>query len=166
MGNQYYHTQKKRKHQLTHPIICTKENAWLGEAYYFWIDEADAVFWGNTSKRRTREFEVYKAQINFDDILDTVFNKDHYFFWISQVEKAAKNFVKKTGIKPTLKEINDFFKEKGAWDGLDGIQFQDISNNPNHFFVKEFQYKKRIQVAIYNAKIIINFVTHFDDVCV
>lgn len=166
MEEHFYHTQEKRDNKLTAPIICTKDNAWLGDGFYFWVNEDDAVFWGNSSKKRTGEYEIYKAEINLEEILDTVFNREHYYFWIKQIEKAAKNFVKKTGMKPTLKEINDYFCDKDIWSEIGGIMFQDISSNPNHYMVKEFQYKKRIQVAIYNDKIISNFAYHFDGVCV
>lgn len=105
----FYHTQENRKEELTEPIICIKDNAWLGVAFYFWENEDDADFWGVKFKNKTGKYDVYKAKIISDDILDTVFNREHYYFWIKQVEKAAKNFVKKTGSKPSLKEINDFF---------------------------------------------------------
>ncbi len=157
----FYHTQENRNNRLSEPILCVKENAWLGEAYYFWENEDDAVFWGIKFKTKTGKYDIYKAEIIFDNILDTVFNREHYYFWIKQIEKAAKNFVKKTGSKPTLKEINDFFKEKGIWTNIDGILFQDISENPVHFMVKEFQYKKRIQLALYHKEKIINFALHF-----
>ncbi len=153
----FYHTQENRNITLDEPIKCTKDNAWLGEAYYFWENEDDAVFWGIKFKNKTGKYDIYKAEVVFDDILDTVFNRDHYFFWIKQIEKAAKYFVKKTGTKPTLKEINDFFTDRGIWKEINGILFQDISENPVHFMVKEFQYKKRIQLALYNKEKIVNF---------
>jgi len=157
----YYHTQENRKEELTEPVFCIKDSAWLGNAYYFWENEEDADFWGVRFKNKTGKYDVYKAEIISDDILDTVFNREHYHFWIKQVEKAAKIFVKKTGSKPTLKEINDFFKERNIWTKIDGILFQDISENPIHFMVKEFQYKKRIQLALYNKEKINIFALHY-----
>ncbi len=157
----YYHTQENRGEELQEPIFCNKENAWLGNAYYFWESEDDAIFWGVKFKRKTGEYDVYKAEIISDDILDTVFNREHYYFWIKQIEKAAKNFIKKTGSKPSLKEINDFFKDRNIWDEIDGILFQDISENSVHFMVEEFQYKKRIQLALYNKEKIHTFALHY-----
>ncbi len=157
----FYHTQENRNEELTEPIFCNKDNAWLGEAFYFWENEDDAVFWAVKFKNKTGKYNIYKSKIISDDILDTVFNREHYYFWIKQVEKAAKNFVIKTGSKPSLKEINDFFKEKDMWSEFDGILFQDISENPIHFMVKEFQYKKRIQLALYNKEKIHNFTLHY-----
>lgn len=161
-----FHTQEKRAQQLTSAILCVKDNAWLGEAYYFWIDENDAIYWGIKSKRRSGYYEIYEARIDCSNVLDTVFNEDHYRFWIKQIEKVAQNFITKARIKPTLKEINDYFREKGIWSNLDGIMFQDISNNSDHFFVKEFQYKKRIQIAVYNYAIVSNFAFRFEGQCV
>ena len=157
----FYHTQEKRNKCLDSPIVCDKDNAWLGQAYYFWENEDDAVFWGVKFKQRTGEYDIYKAEIITEDILDTVFDREHYIFWIKQIEKAAKFFIKKTGSKPTLKEINDFFYERNIWTDVDGILFQDISEKPIHFMVKEFQYKKRIQLALYNNEKITTFALHY-----
>ncbi len=162
----WYHTQEKRRYELKEPIICEKDNAWLGVGYYFWFDEGDAVYWGMKFKTKTGKFDIYKSQIVSEDILDTVFNQEHYEFWLKQIEKVAKNFVKKTGNKPTLKEINYYFHEKGVWKDVDGIIFQDISENPVHFLVKDFQYKKRIQLAVYKKQIICNFAHHYEGECV
>lgn len=163
----FYHTQENRSKKLQEPIICTNDNAWLGEASYFWEEENDAVFWGNTHKRKTGNYDIYSSDIIIDeDILDTVFNRLHYKWWIKQVEKVAKKFIKSTNSNPTLKEINDYFLEKGVWTKFDGILFQDISKNPVHFMVKEFQYKKRIQLALYNREKILNFALHYTGECV
>ncbi len=100
----FYHTQDDRMHLLTEPILCVKDNAWLGEAYYFWEEESDADFWGNKFKNKTGKYNVYISDISMNNVLDTVFNREHYVFWIKQVEKVAKNFIKKTNSKPTLKK--------------------------------------------------------------
>ena len=46
----------------------------------FWLDLEDAEEWGNKSKRGSNYYEVYQSEIQIDNILDTVFNEDHYFF--------------------------------------------------------------------------------------
>ncbi len=158
---EYYHTQENRDVDLDTPILCKKDNAWLGNAYYFWEDEDDADYWGIKFKNRTGSYDIYKAEIESNKILDTVFDRKHYEFWIKQIKKASKIFIKRTGNKPTLKEINDYFYEKNIWTEIDGILFQDISANPIHFLVKEFQYKKRIQLALYNNEKIITFALHY-----
>ncbi len=161
----YYHTQEKRSVKLSEPIKCKKDNAWLGDAYYFWEDESDAIFWGIKSKKTTGEYEIYKVDFEDMEVLDTVFNRIQYDFFIRQIEKVSKKFVKKTGIKPTLKEINDYFLDNNIWTKFDGILFQDISNNPDHYLVKGMQYKKRIQLALYNKNKIRTFAPHFDGYC-
>jgi len=59
-----YHTQERRATRLVNPILCTKSNAWLGDAFYFWDNELDAIIWGHRSKRSTGYFEIYKAEYN------------------------------------------------------------------------------------------------------
>lgn len=103
-----FHTQEKRLKPIAVPILCKKDDAWLGDAYYFWYDEADAVFWGNRFKRNTGKYQIYSADIISDNILNTVFNEDEYLLWIRIIEKAAKSFVKNTNEKTTLKQINTY----------------------------------------------------------
>ena len=45
----FYHTQENRNEKLENPIFCSKPNAWLGNAFYFWENEDDADFWGITT---------------------------------------------------------------------------------------------------------------------
>lgn len=160
-----YHTQEKRGSRLIAPITCTKDNAWLGVAWYFWYDEQDAVFWGNVSKKATRYYEVYKGDIDCQNVLDTVFNEEHYLFWIKQIDKVQVRFAK-LGKELTLKALNQFFKEEGKWTKFDGIMFQDISENQKNYILGQFQYKKRIQLAVYNYNIITNFALAFEGQCV
>ena len=162
-----YHTQEKRDHKLSFPLKCVRHDAWLGEAYYFWKEEFDAFNWGNSSKNRTSHFEIYQCEINSGNYLDTVFNEEHYYFWLTQLEKIAKKIIIKTGEKPTLKELNDYIKDKNIWPQVDFIQFQDLPINSEQSFVKPVLYRnnkvrtvafrKRIQIAVYNPEIISNF---------
>ena len=160
-----YHTQEKRDKELTGPIICRKDNAWLGVAWYFWYDDQDAFFWGQVSKNKTGYFEIYKADLECVNVLDTVFNEEHYLFWVKQVEKAKKAFLK-SGKNLTLKQLNDYFLDKKIWSQLDGIMFQHMAESGDAFIVKDFQYKKRIQLAVYNVDIIGNFALSSTEKCV
>lgn len=161
-----FHTQEKWAAVLTSPIKCLKENAWLGVAWYFWYDMEDAVFWGINSKRRTGYYEIYSASIDCTSILDTVFKEDHYLFWVKQIEKVQKLFVKKTGIAPTLKELNDYFLEKKVWVTCTGIMYQNIPPTGSNEIIKDFHYKKRIQLAVYDESIIRTFALNSDGQCV
>lgn len=162
-----FHTQEKRRKIMTFPQPCTRDDAWLGEGFYFWKEESDAFDWGHNSKRRTGHFEVYICEIDSNNFLDTVFNEKHYHFWISQLEKIAKKIMVKTHEKPTLKELNDYIRDKGVWPQVEFIQFQDLPTNSERSLVKPIEYKngkvrtvafrKRIQICVYNPKIISNF---------
>ncbi len=162
-----YHTQEKRQKPLDFPKPCIRDDAWLGEAYYFWKEEVDADDWGNNSKRRTKYYEVYECVLNSENCLDTVFNEEHYYFWIMQLEKIAKKIMIKTGEKPTLKELNDYIRDKNVWPQVDFIRFQDLPTNSERSLVRPILYKngkvrtvafrKRIQIAVYNKEIIFNF---------
>jgi len=159
-----YHTQEKWDLQITYPIICEDPEAWLGKAYYFWYTVDDAHYWGITMKRKRKYFEVYQAQINCDNLLDTVFNEGHYLFWLKNIEKALKRFAK-ANITASLTVINEYFKDNKIWTKFDGIMFQDIPTNPNKYVIPKFYYVKRIQVGVFNENIISNFVLRYDCVC-
>lgn len=173
----FYHTQESRRNILTEPIPCIREDAWLGNAIYFWHDLEDAEEWGNNSKRRHNYYEIYISDIETENVLNSVFNEEHYFFWYKQIEKVAKIIIAKTKMKPSIKELNDYFKERGTWDDLDGILFQDLPTNPNKLLIKPieynnkskkvvFPYRKRIQLAVYNSKIIHTFALYKREKCI
>ena len=137
----YYHTQESRKSILKDPIRCVRDDAWLGEAFYFWLDLEDADEWGIKSKRGSKYYEVYQSEIQIDNILDTVFNEEHYFFWFKQIEKVAKAIMSKTKMKPSLKELNDYLKERGLWNEIHGIKFQDLPANTERLLIRPIEYK-------------------------
>lgn len=156
-SREMYHTQEHKNKKLTFPVLCTKSNAWLGTAYYFWYDEIDAINWGNDFKGKNGYFEIYNANIDTNDILDTVFNEEHYKFWLSQIEKTAKKIFQLNGRKATIKDINQYLKEKANWqENITGVMFQDIPIK-NNLMVEQFYYRKRIQLAVYKKEIIKNF---------
>ncbi len=43
MEKKFYHTQESRDHRLANPIPCTRDDAWLGNAMYFWYEEVDGI---------------------------------------------------------------------------------------------------------------------------
>jgi len=161
-----FHTQEKRDKKLNNPAPTYHPESWLGDGYYFWYYEQDAIRWGIQSKKKTGYYEVYKADINCENVLDTVFNEEHYNFWIENIERAIKRFYKGNIKTLTIKYINDFFKEKGLLEGIDGVMFQDISFARENWVIDKFQYKKRIQLVVYNLPIMTNFVWHFEGKCV
>ena len=154
-----YHTQECRgTEKLEKPVACKRDDAWFGEAYYFWESIEDSDFWGKVSKKATGKYDVYKSTVNTYDFLDTVFNEKHYKVWSSSIEKLALKFKMELGKELSLKELNDYFKNKGLYKSVDGVVFQDISSNESHYLIKGMQYKKRIQLAVFNKLTIKDFV--------
>jgi hypothetical protein len=170
-----FHTQENRgTNKLQGPVKCIRDDAWLGDAFYFWQNEEDAKMWGETSKRKTGHYDVYKCNIDCENVLDTVFNEEHYNFWIKKIELVAKIITKKTRCKPTIKELNTYFKERGDWNEVSGIMFQDLPNKEYYTIIKPikygekqiyFTYRKRIQLALYNKELISNFVHYLAGEC-
>ena len=146
---EYYHTQEHRSIELTEPVLCNRADAWLGRGYYFWYDILDAREWGKNSKKSFEYFEIYKSQLSKENILDTVFNEEHYLFWLKMIETTANLITQKTGIKASIQEINEYFIEKALWNDLNGIQFQDLPKNQNLSLITNFYYRKRIQIVLF-----------------
>jgi hypothetical protein len=164
--NKYYHTQEDRGEILNAPIKCISDKAWLGDGYYFWESIEDAHWWGVKSKCAQGYYMIYVSNINTENVLNTVFEEDDYKWWLKLIERTAKKFIKKTGIKPTLKDINNFFRERNVFEDIDGIIFQDLPMNKNFLLINDdFWYKKRIQIAIYNERIIENFQLKTKETC-
>jgi len=161
-----FHTQGYHIPYLTEPKLCTRDDAWLGHGFYYWSEETDAIYWGKVAKKRYKKFSVYFSDIIGDDVLDTVFNAEHYKFWVESMEKVAEYLYKKTHRKPTIADINSYFLQRGGWDKkVPGIMFQDLPANETMTKVVGFYYKKRIQMAVFDSRIIANFIHHFDGEC-
>lgn len=161
-----YHTQGYSSPYLSDPILCTRHDAWLGSAIYFWNEEEDAVYWGINSKKSYKKYSIYTAEVDCEDVLDTVFEEDHYLFWVKCIEKAIKYLAKYSTRKPTIEDINVYLMSKGGWgEKVTGILFQDLPSNETISKVIGFYFRKRIQLAAFDKKIITNFVHHFDGDC-
>lgn len=160
-----YHTQGYKKPYLVEPIICKKSNAWLGTGYYFWYEEQDAIIWGVEAKIVWGKFVVYSSDIDCEDVLDTVFNEEHYLFFVSVIDKIAGDIIKKTNRKATIKEVNDILKKNNVWKDVTGILYQDIPNNPDRRKVDSLLYRKRIQLVAFDLNIVTNFAFHYEAAC-
>lgn len=149
-----FHTQENRGVVLSRPILCKRKDAWLGTAYYFWADEVDAIRWGIKSKRN--QYQIYSARIVSDNVLDTVFNEDHYRFFISAIERTANLIVKLTGKRPTQVDICEYLNTRAKWkEKIDVLLACDIPIGSSE--ILPIPVRKRIQAAVYNKKCIYEF---------
>ncbi|GAE83314.1 hypothetical protein JCM10512_1578 [Bacteroides reticulotermitis JCM 10512] len=113
--------------------------------------------WGHSSKKCTGAFEIYKANIETGNFLNTVFNEEHYNFYRSQIDKVGKHIYIKTGLKATVEDICEYINERAKWtDELDGIIFQDLPTGDS-ILIKKYPYRKRIQAVVYKLSCINNF---------
>lgn len=149
-----YHTQEKRKDRLFQPVLCTRRDAWLGYAYYFWADEYDADVWGTRSKKKTGHYEVYKGIIEGERILDTVFSETDYQFFLQTIDRVIKDCLNKSGRLPEIADVCNYLMRIAKWNNeLDGVLFCDSPNTD----IERFNYRKRIQLALYNLKCVVSF---------
>lgn len=154
MNQIMFHTQEDRGYVLTKPILCSRKNAWLGTAYYFWAEEDDAIRWGYDSKNGI--FQVYSARIESDKVLDTVFNKEHYDFFRNALERLAFKIVKKTGRKLSKSLLCEYLNERADWKKE--IEVLIVNDNPQgERELFPIPIRKRIQAAVYNEECIHEF---------
>lgn len=176
MTRKMFHTQEFRGEHISTPIPCTRDDAWLGSGAYFWLDVQDAIAWGKSSKRTTGQYAVYQADIDCEQVLDTVFNEEHYVVWLKVVEDISQKFMDETGEKLPLKFLNDYLIEK-IYPSLAilGVLFQDMPSSEKSTLVapvvsgtgkpRLFIYRKRIQLVAYQNEIIRSFTPHLTGDC-
>jgi len=167
-----YHTQEERPVKLDKPIICDDDLAWLGEGYYFWVEEEFARIWGEDKKKKaTGSYSIYSAWIMADHLLNTTFREADYFFFKECIEEAIQNS-KNLGEEINLKDIHQYMKDT-FWDelGVTGIIYDDLPINTHktskfrslhrvHSEVKPLYYKKRIQIVVFDLGNIRDFKLH------
>jgi hypothetical protein len=81
---------------------------------------------------------------------------------LKQIERVGKNWLVKTGKKIDLKQMNNYFRDRGVWKGVDGILFQDLPTNQDYLLVIGFYYRKKLQLVVYNNQIILSF-SHYQN---
>jgi len=159
-----YHTQECRYNdELRVPKICNSDKAWLGIGYYFWLEEEFAHYWGiDTKIKKTGAYDIYKAYIEEENILNASFNEKVYFRFREMIEKTVELF-KSKGKIVTLLQVNKFLSDN-FWkqNNVKGIIFDDIPRNKPEIeryysHIEPLYYKKRIQMVVFELKIIHNF---------
>jgi hypothetical protein len=159
-----YHTQECRiSGVLEEAKPCRRTDAWLGFGFYFWTELEFAHYWGIDSKmQNTGSYDIYDALIPEENILNTVFNEEHYLFFFAKVEHAIQHFkdlhVRK---KEILSKVNRYLTDN-VWSkvGITGILFEDIPQNNTFRTYSEIPplyYKKRIQLVVFDKKNIRRF---------
>jgi len=81
-----YQTVAYSPEERTEPHYA-KNIQWLGKGYYFWYHEEHAQWLGRDMCSQGGKFNIYTADINTEKILDTVFNEEHYLFWLNTPDK-------------------------------------------------------------------------------
>lgn len=167
-----FHTNECRGNAVQMPIFATGDKQWLGDAYYFWQDYEFAEEWGynricnNTKykKGQLTKFDIYDVELNIDfpsdEVIDSVFNEEDYRKFVLSLEKFAMAYKLEFKKRPTLEEFNDYIEDKNIWRNIKAIRFQDLPTNSKRDYLKitNFYYKKRIQIAVYDIRIITKFV--------
>jgi len=161
-----YHTLEHRNEILKHPVKCVRDDARLGFAYYFWIEEDFAHFWGQIKQT---DYDVYTATLNIKNCLNTVFNEEHYLFFRIVIKEAIQQF-KKRGVSSVTLEMVNIFLAKNFWQkyGIECIIYDDKpTNKPKknliYSEIPDLYYNKRIQVAVFDAKDIQNFKLYLEN---
>ena len=108
-----YHTQECRFNSapLNEPIKCKGKNAWLGVGYYFWTEIEFAHYWGEDFKKEATGFyDIYRANLNVDNCINSVFDEEGYFFFRTKIEETIDYFHEK-GIIVTLEQVHRFLSD-------------------------------------------------------
>jgi len=167
-----YHTQEYRHTAtLDKPIKAKPEDSWLGVGYYFWLEEEFAHYWGKDKKsKKTGYYDIYKAAIVEEKILNASFDENAYFRFRQIIEETIDHFQTK-GKNVTLLQVHRFLSEN-IWPkiGITGIIFDDLPQNKEtkdriYSYIEPFYYKKRIQVVVFDLQNISTFVIFKEELC-
>ena len=170
-----YHTQECRETTLNHPLKCTDRKAWLGFGFYFWLELIYAQYWGedfkirkNNPRAKSDFYDVYTADLNIENCVNTVFDEEDYLNFVEAIEMAIQHFKSKRK-QVTLDMVHCYLAEK-VWTthGIEGIIYDDKPTNPknkNRIYseIPDLYYKKRIQVVVFNLKNIRNFELYLEN---
>ena len=163
-GVKGYHAQEHRLTELKHPAKCRDREAWLGFGYYFWREPEYAHYWGQDKKSsgEYKSYDIYIAGLNIENCLNTVFNEEHYLFFIKKIEEAIQYYQNRQ--KNVSLEMVNYFLAKNVWSklGVKGIIYDDKPTNPRnknrqYSVIPDLYYKKRIQIVVFDLKNISNF---------
>jgi len=170
-----YHTMECRESILDAPIKCTDRRAWLGFGYYFWLEEIFAKYWGedfkirkNNPKAQADTYDVYTADLNIENCINTVFDEEDYTNFISRIEEAILYFQCRR--RPfTLETVHRYLADR-VWGklGISGIIYDDKPTNPKnkkrfYSLIPDLYYKKRIQVVIFDSKNVSKFKLYLEN---
>ena len=164
-----FHAQKSGNALLRHPKKCTYGDAWLGEGYYFWLEEEFAHYWGQDFKVDYRNshsyYCIYTAYINKTSILDATFSENGYNLFRTSVEEAISDF-KSQGLSLSLEKVHKYLADK-IWPklGITGIIYDDLpqnSQNRNYSESPPLFYKKRLQLVVFDLSNIEKFDVYKD----
>lgn len=166
-----YHSQECRYTDLEAPIKCTSKEAWLGVGFYFWVEEEFAKYWGEDFKKGKNGFyDIYKANLEVDNLINAVFDEKGYYFFRKCIEDAILHF-NNNGKKVSLEQVTRFLADN-FWKKLNvtGIIYDDIPVNPQkkervYSEIFPLYYKKRIQIVVFNLKNINNFEIYLTELC-
>lgn len=166
-----YHTQEFREvGELSDPIICKGDDAWLGVGYYFWVEEEFSIYWGEDKKRGGKSgcYDVYKALLEEDRIINAVFSEEGYYYFRDSIEKAIRH-LKSLGKDFSLEKVHRWLADE-MWTqiNIQGIMYDDIPKNPkykNRVYseIEPLYYKKRIQIVMFDLKNIHTFALHLEE---
>jgi hypothetical protein len=136
----------------------------LGFGFYFWLEVLFAHYWGQDKKSsgKSGSYDIYIADLDIENCLNTVFNEEHYLFFIEMIEEAIQHFKNKR-VPVTLGMVNCFLADV-TWKkhGIEGIIYDDKPTNPRnkkrvYSEIPNLYYIKRIQIVLFNMKNIRNF---------
>jgi hypothetical protein len=104
------------------PYVCSWENSWFGDGYYFWDTFIkNAHWWGKSVRRYTKGYVICRAECDYNDVdcCDLVGNTEHM-----QMFSDAYFFLKQKGLvdaNTTVKRIVKYLK-----DDINVFKFQAI----------------------------------------
>lgn len=147
-----YHTLEDRDNadevEINGPFICTRNNAWLSDGYYFWDSDLELAHeWGRVGYQlRRKQYLICQGEILNDDfIFDLVGSVLHQKTFIAMMDLLLEQLP--NGVEPRMVDVLDFLRSNGAFP------FNAIRAADKHLKSREVSFGgKRGEYAILNQR--------------
>ncbi len=156
-----YHTLEDRDNadevEANGPFMCTRENAWLGDGYYFWDSDPDLAHeWGRVGYQlRRKQYMICQGEILNDDFLfDLVGWIPHQKTFLAMMDLLQDHLP--AGAEPKMVDVLDFLRSNDAFP-YNAIRAADIHSQSREvkFGGKRGEYailNQRTQICLLNKK--------------
>ncbi|MBV6484224.1 MAG: hypothetical protein KFKLKKLM_00716 [Flavobacteriales bacterium] len=113
------------------PFLCSRDNAWLGEGYYFWDYHIElAHWWGEPERSGYREYIICQAFCTLDNekCWDLHNKGQHRDEFIQALEMIISLRISRKPHEITVDQVIEFLKKRNAFQKYEAIRVMGVNS--------------------------------------